>query len=103
MTNCNCSGPVAFHGPDTKNLVEIARLVKHYNKHYRKQSIDSIVSYLNGIAWTYGQQRDHNPTFVGVSGVIFTYFNGHAGREVKLSIDPVILPIPKARKKKVAA
>lgn len=100
MTNCNCSGPVAFHGPDTKNLVEVARLVKHYNKHYRKQSIDSIVSYLNSIAWAYGRQKH---TFVGVSGVVLSYFNGPAGREVKLSIDPIILPLPKPRKKKVAA
>lgn len=99
MTNCNCSGPIAYHGPDTKNLVEVARLVKHYNKNYRKHSIDSIVSYLNDIAWTYGKQKTH--TLVAVGGVIFTYFNSPAGLEVKLSIDPCILTA-KPRNKKVA-
>lgn len=100
MTNCNCStGPVAFHGPDTKNLVEVSHLVKKYNKNYRKHDIDSIVSYLNDIAWTYGKQKTH--TLVRVGGVIFTYFNGPAGREVKLSIDPIIL-IKTPRNKKVA-
>lgn len=100
MTNCNCSaGPIAFHGPETKNLLEVARLVKKFNKSYRKHDIDSIVSYLNDIACTYGKQRTH--TLVRVGGVIFTYFNGHAGLEVKLSIDPSIL-IATPRNKKVA-
>lgn len=102
MTNCNCSGPIAFHGiTDTQELVRVANLLKKYNKHYRKQDIDSIISYLNGLAWTYGKSKH---TCVGVSGVVFTFFDGIAGREVKLSIDPRILPLPKARssKKKVA-
>ena len=100
MNACRyCSGgPVAFHGPDPKNLLEVARLVKKFNKHYRKQDVDSIVSYLNTLAWTYGRQ---NHTCVGVSGVVLSYFNGPAGREVKLSIDPIIL-IKTPRNKKVA-
>jgi hypothetical protein len=86
--------PLVFDGLDIKSLYEVAALVKKYNKHYRKQDIDSIASYLNGIAWTYGRK---NISYVAVSGVVFTFFDGVAGRVVKLSIDTIILPKPKAR------
>lgn len=102
MNACRyCSGgPVAFHGPDPKNLLEVARLVKRFNKHYRKQDIDSIVSYLNSLAWSYGSKG--TTTYVGASGVIFTFFNGPGGyRECKMSIDPIILTA-KPRNKKAA-
>lgn len=102
MNDCRyCSGgPVAFHGPDPKNLLEVARLVKKFNKHYRKQDVDSIVSYLNGLAWAYGNKG--TTTYVGASGVIFTFFNGQGGyRECKMSIDPSILT-SNPRNKKVA-
>jgi hypothetical protein len=102
MYDCRyCSGgPVAFHGPDPKNLLEVARLVKKFNKQYRKQDVDSIVSYLNGLAWAYGNKG--TTTYVGASGVIFTFFNGPGGyRECKMSIDPIILTA-KPRNKKAA-
>jgi hypothetical protein len=75
-----------------KELTEIAKLVKKYNKSIPEDmTIYGVENKLEIIAYEY---LHSNTGYVSTYGVVFTFFNDHCGnRCVKFSLSPTLFSV----------